>query len=49
MSVPISWPTQSDITFQNVSLRYEGNHQDVIRNLTLKIPTGQRVSNKNFH
>ncbi|EDW52361.1 GM11960 [Drosophila sechellia] len=41
-SVPISWPQRGDINFDNVSLRYEGQKQNVISNLTLKIPAGQR-------
>ncbi|XP_052850782.1 ATP-binding cassette sub-family C member Sur isoform X2 [Drosophila gunungcola] len=42
-SVPISWPQRGDINFDNVSLRYEGQNQNVISNLTLKIPAGQRI------
>ncbi|KAH8351886.1 hypothetical protein KR084_000433 [Drosophila pseudotakahashii] len=42
-SVPISWPQRGDIHFDNVSLRYEGQKQNVISNLTLKIPAGQRI------
>lgn len=42
--VPISWPRQGDISFENVSLRYEGQRDEVIKNLRLKIPYGQRVS-----
>ncbi|XP_016965404.2 ATP-binding cassette sub-family C member Sur isoform X2 [Drosophila biarmipes] len=42
-SVPISWPQRGDIHFDNVSLRYEGQTQNVISNLTLKIPAGQRI------
>ncbi|XP_015035706.2 ATP-binding cassette sub-family C member Sur isoform X4 [Drosophila pseudoobscura] len=42
-SVPISWPQRGDISFQNVSLRYEGQTQNVISDLTLKIPAGQRL------
>ncbi|XP_033235782.1 ATP-binding cassette sub-family C member Sur isoform X5 [Drosophila pseudoobscura] len=42
-SVPISWPQRGDISFQNVSLRYEGQTQNVISDLTLKIPAGQRI------
>ncbi|XP_022222546.2 ATP-binding cassette sub-family C member Sur isoform X2 [Drosophila obscura] len=42
-SVPISWPQRGDISFQNVSLRYEGQTQNVISGLTLKIPSGQRI------
>jgi len=49
-SVPISWPQRGDIHFDNVSLRYEGQKQHVISNLTLKIPAGQRVSSaKTFY
>ncbi|SPP85605.1 ATP-binding cassette sub-family C member Sur [Drosophila guanche] len=42
-SVPISWPQRGDISFENVSLRYEGQTQNVISGLTLKIPAGQRL------
>ncbi|XP_017042869.2 ATP-binding cassette sub-family C member Sur [Drosophila ficusphila] len=42
-SVPISWPQRGDIHFDNVSLRYEGQKQNVISDLTLKIPAGQRI------
>ncbi|XP_033172790.1 ATP-binding cassette sub-family C member Sur [Drosophila mauritiana] len=42
-SVPISWPQRGDINFDNVSLRYEGQKQNVISNLTLQIPAGQRI------
>ncbi|XP_044315367.1 ATP-binding cassette sub-family C member Sur isoform X2 [Drosophila rhopaloa] len=42
-SVPISWPQRGDINFDNVSLRYEGQNQNVISNLSLKIPAGQRI------
>lgn len=41
--VPISWPRQGDISFENVSLRYEGQRDEVIKNLRLKIPYGQRI------
>ncbi|XP_054082882.1 ATP-binding cassette sub-family C member Sur [Zeugodacus cucurbitae] len=41
--VPISWPRQGDISFENVSLRYEGQRDEVIKNLTLEIPYGQRI------
>ncbi|XP_073824005.1 sulfonylurea receptor [Musca autumnalis] len=41
--VAISWPQRGDISFENVSLRYEGQQVDVIRNLNLKIPAGQRI------
>ncbi|XP_030561712.1 ATP-binding cassette sub-family C member Sur isoform X1 [Drosophila novamexicana] len=42
-SVPISWPHRGDISFENVSLRYEGQRQNVISHLNLKIPAGQRI------
>ncbi|XP_067621301.1 ATP-binding cassette sub-family C member Sur isoform X2 [Eurosta solidaginis] len=42
-SVPISWPRQGDISFENVSLCYEGQKDEVIKNLTLKIPYGQKL------
>ncbi|XP_020715182.1 ATP-binding cassette sub-family C member Sur isoform X2 [Ceratitis capitata] len=42
-TVPISWPRQGDISFENVSLRYEGQRDEVIKNLTLKVPYGQKI------
>ncbi|XP_075149498.1 sulfonylurea receptor [Haematobia irritans] len=41
--VAISWPQRGDISFENVSSRYEGQHENVIRNLNLTIPAGQRI------
>ncbi|XP_062706758.1 ATP-binding cassette sub-family C member Sur isoform X3 [Aedes albopictus] len=40
--VPISWPQKGDIVFENVSLRYESQKENVITNLNLTIPAGQR-------
>ncbi|XP_037957308.1 ATP-binding cassette sub-family C member Sur isoform X2 [Teleopsis dalmanni] len=42
-TVPISWPQRGDISFESVSLKYEGKSENVITNLTLKIPAGQRI------
>ncbi|XP_058450018.1 ATP-binding cassette sub-family C member Sur isoform X2 [Malaya genurostris] len=41
--VPISWPQKGDIVFENVSLRYESQKENIITNLNLTIPTGQRI------
>lgn len=41
--VPISWPHHGDIFFQNVSLRYENQTENIITNLNLRIPAGQRI------
>lgn len=41
--VPISWPHRGDIRFENVTLRYECQRQNVIENLNLVIPAGQRI------
>nr|XP_029714518.1 ATP-binding cassette sub-family C member Sur-like [Aedes albopictus] len=41
--VPISWPQKGDIVFENVSLRYESQKENVITNLNLTIPAGQRI------
>ncbi|XP_021701403.1 ATP-binding cassette sub-family C member Sur [Aedes aegypti] len=41
--VPISWPQKGDIVFENVSLRYESQKDNVITNLNLTIPAGQRI------
>lgn len=44
-AVPISWPHKGDIVFENVSLRYENQEENIISNLNLRIEAGQRVSN----
>uniref|UniRef100_A0A1B0GJ38 Uncharacterized protein n=1 Tax=Lutzomyia longipalpis TaxID=7200 RepID=A0A1B0GJ38_LUTLO len=41
--VPISWPQRGDIVFENVSCRYGSQEQDIIMNLSLNIPAGQRI------
>lgn len=41
--VPISWPHRGDIRFENVTLRYENQRQNIIENLNLVIPAGQRI------
>lgn len=41
--MPISWPQTGDITFENVSLRYDGHTENIIANLNLVIPAGQRL------
>lgn len=41
--VPITWPHRGDITFENVTLRYEHQNENVISNLNLVIPAGQRL------
>lgn len=43
MAVPISWPHRGDITFENVSLRYENQQENIVTNLNLVIPSGQRL------
>uniref|UniRef100_A0A1A9WKE0 Uncharacterized protein n=1 Tax=Glossina brevipalpis TaxID=37001 RepID=A0A1A9WKE0_9MUSC len=40
---PISWPHRGDIYFENISLRYEGQQENIVKNLTLFIPAGQKV------
>lgn len=42
--MPISWPQHGNIVFENVSLKHENQTENVITNLNLNIPTGQRVS-----
>ncbi|XP_055301236.1 ATP-binding cassette sub-family C member Sur isoform X3 [Sitodiplosis mosellana] len=42
-AVPISWPHRGDITFENVSLRYENQPENIVTNLNLVIPAGQRL------
>lgn len=41
--MPISWPHRGDITFENVSLRYENQKENIVTNLNLVIPAGQRL------
>lgn len=41
--MPISWPHRGDISFENVSLRYENQKENQILNLCLTIPAGQRL------
>ena len=42
---PISRPKlNGEIEFKNVSYKFEGSNQPVIKNLTLKIPSGQKVA-----
>lgn len=41
--MPISWPHKGNITFENVTLRYENQKETIIANLNLVIPAGQRV------
>jgi ABC-type multidrug transport system fused ATPase/permease subunit len=41
--VPISWPQKGNIVYENVSLQYENHPDNIISNLNLYIPTGQRV------
>ncbi|XP_035915035.1 ATP-binding cassette sub-family C member Sur isoform X3 [Anopheles stephensi] len=42
-SVPISWPLRGDIVYEGVSLRYENQKENIITNLNLTIPAGQRL------
>ncbi|XP_053672383.1 ATP-binding cassette sub-family C member Sur [Anopheles nili] len=42
-SVPISWPLRGDIAYEAVSLRYENQKENIITNLNLTIPAGQRL------
>lgn len=41
--VPITWPQRGDITFENVTLRYENHKENIVANLNLVIPAGQRL------
>ncbi|KAJ1532152.1 hypothetical protein ONE63_000776 [Megalurothrips usitatus] len=43
LKVTPTWPDYGEITFENVSLRYDENRDPVIRNLNLHIPPGQKV------
>lgn len=40
-----TWPSKGEIIFENVSLRYDANGSPVIKDLSLKIPAGQKVIN----
>ncbi|XP_053666960.1 ATP-binding cassette sub-family C member Sur [Anopheles marshallii] len=42
-SVPISWPLRGVIVYDGVSLRYENQKENIITNLNLTIPAGQRL------
>uniref|UniRef100_A0A182WGN4 Uncharacterized protein n=1 Tax=Anopheles minimus TaxID=112268 RepID=A0A182WGN4_9DIPT len=42
-SVPISWPLRGVIVYEDVSLRYENQKENIITNLNLTIPAGQRL------
>ncbi|XP_049279530.1 ATP-binding cassette sub-family C member Sur isoform X2 [Anopheles funestus] len=42
-SVPISWPLRGVIVYEGVSLRYENQKENIITNLNLTIPAGQRL------
>ncbi|XP_052864194.1 ATP-binding cassette sub-family C member Sur [Anopheles cruzii] len=42
-SVPISWPLKGDIVYEGVTLRYENQKENIITNLSLTIPAGQRL------
>lgn len=41
--MPITWPQRGDITFENVTLRYENHKECIVTNLSLAIPAGQRL------
>ncbi|XP_020299812.1 ATP-binding cassette sub-family C member Sur [Pseudomyrmex gracilis] len=43
LQVSDNWPDKGEIVFENVSLRYETDRNPVIRNLSLKIPAGQKL------
>lgn len=42
-NVPISWPQRGDITFENVSLKYAKGRNCVVKNISLRIPAGQKI------
>ncbi|XP_061511303.1 ATP-binding cassette sub-family C member Sur isoform X2 [Anopheles gambiae] len=42
-TVPISWPLRGVIVYEGVSLRYENQKENIITNLNLTIPAGQRL------
>ncbi|KAL0120319.1 hypothetical protein PUN28_008165 [Cardiocondyla obscurior] len=43
LRVPNDWPNKGEIVFENVSLRYDADRNPVITNLSLKIPTRQKL------
>ena len=43
--IPVNWPDRGEIVFDNVTLRYNAESEPVIKNLNLRIPAGQKVSN----
>lgn len=42
-SVPISWPQKGEIVFENISLKYENQKENILSNFNLIIPAGQRI------
>ena len=44
LTPPAKWPSEGDICFKNVSLRYNENSPKALNNLTFTIKGGERVS-----
>nr|UOU03341.1 ATP-binding cassette subfamily C4-1-2 [Brachionus rubens] len=40
---PINWPTRGEITFENVSLKYDENLPSVLKGISLNIKPGEKV------
>lgn len=41
--MPISWPQKGEIVFENISLKYENQKENILTNFNLIIPAGQRI------
>ncbi|EEB05999.1 ATP-binding cassette transporter abc1 [Schizosaccharomyces japonicus yFS275] len=42
--VPVTWPSEGDIEFKNLCVRYMENSPDVIHNLNLHVQSGEKVA-----
>lgn len=42
--VPTSWPRTGSIELRNATVRYTTNGQDILKNISLKIESGERVA-----
>nr|QUF59454.1 ATP-binding cassette transporter Abcc4-1 [Brachionus angularis] len=40
---PINWPSKGEIKFENVSLSYDKNLPNVLKNISLKINSGEKI------
>lgn len=40
---PVDWPSKGEIVFKNVSLSYDKNLPNVLKNISLKIYAGEKI------